>query len=81
MTGTATGNRTDHYESAIEACPYCGSQAYVTWSIDNVYEMDVVATMHMSGNVMQIPECHFHITNETFLYQEVNVENVDCLQL
>ena len=64
-------------EGNTEACPYCGSQAYVTWKIYKVSEYSGYDTMHTPPNIADWNLCHGHYY-VLWTWETVQLENVDC---
>lgn len=77
VPGTITLPSLSHYESATEGCPICGSQAYVTWAIYNMYAHPITVTVHKK-NGAQVGLCHNHLGAGIYVGQSVVLANVDC---
>ena len=64
-------------ESNTEACPYCRSQAYVTWSIYELAEYSGYDTWHTPPNRSDWNLCHGH-HYVLWTWEDVRLKNVDC---
>lgn len=64
-------------ESATEACPICGYQAYVTWGIYERRAYSGWVTTHYNWPDPSTP-CHEHWWLLGVMYTYVSLVNVDC---